>query len=230
MERSPMNHTSVPKFMDFQRGFRRPGSRLAWHDCSPQASGLRLVALMAGRARCSPEVRKIPTAACDGFSLVEVILALGIVSFTLLAIFALFGTTMRSTSETSSQNEVLGITRSLSEFLGSTNAGYGTVSNWVGGGTDPDLFAFLSTNGVVTYGFKTNTTFSSAAGSPATRAGRLFKIVPTLSPAVPGITGPGDLAGQAIIPLHVKIHEVPSLDAPVGSFPPLFIYETSVFK
>jgi Tfp pilus assembly protein PilV len=167
-----------------------------------------------------------------GFSLIEVVLSLGIVSFALLAIFALFGSSLRSASETVSQNEVLGITRSLSDFLGSSSAGYGTVSNWVSSSTDPDpnLFAFIMTNGVVSNGFSTNTNFSSAANSLASRTGRLFKIVPTLSQNVPSITNAEDLSNHAFIPLQVKIYAVPTLTTPITNLVPVFIYETSVFR
>lgn len=160
------------------------------------------------------------------FSLVEVVLSLGIVSFALLAIFAMFGSSLRSVSETISQQEVLGITRTLGDFLGSTNASYGvgysTVSNWVAApDSAPGLFAFVTINGTVTMG-------SSSADT--NRGGRLFRIVPTLSSNVPGITGAADLASNAFIPLQVKIYEVPAAATDISRLMPFFTYETSVFR
>lgn len=166
------------------------------------------------------------------FSLVEVVIALGIVSFALLAIFALFGSSLRSASETISQQEVLGITRSLGEYLGSTNTnngivGYAAVSNWVGS-SDPGIFAFVSNNGAVTIGL--SNAIATTADTITNRAGRLYRIVPTLSTNVPGITSASDLATNAFIPLQVKIYEVPTVGASTNNLMPVFTYETSVFR
>ena len=170
-----------------------------------------------------------------GFSLVEVVLALGIVSFALLAIFALFGNTMRSATETVSQNEVLGITRSLGDFLGSTNpsygVGYATVSNWVASTSCPGIFAYVGANGTVSIGL--SNTIGTAADQITNRAGRLFRIFPTLSTNVPGITSAANLSNNAFIPLQVKIYAVPSVTAStniITNITPVFTYETSVFR
>lgn len=158
----------------------------------------------------------------QAFSLVEVVIALGIVSFALLAIFALFGSSLRSASETISQQEVLGITRALGDCLGSTNSGFGydKVLTWVGG-SDPGLFAFVTTNGTVTIGL---------SGSDTNRVGRLFRIVPTLSTNVPGIAKVDDLSTNAFIPLSVKIYQVPVAGVSISNVMPVFTYDTSVFR
>ena len=167
----------------------------------------------------------------DAFSLVEVVIAVGIVAFSLLAVFAMFGSSLRSASETVSQHEVIGITRSLGEFLGSTNTGvgYAAVSNWVAvPSSAPPVFAFVSSNGTVTVGLSNS--IGSEANTLANRTGRLYRIVPTLSTNVPGITNVGNLASNVIIPLNIKIFEVPAVDASTNNLLPVFTYETSVFR
>lgn len=165
------------------------------------------------------------------FTLVEIVISVGIVSLSLLSIFALFGSSLRSASETVSQQEVLGITRSLGDFLRSTSngIGYQTVLNWVGSSTDPGLYAFIASDGTISIGLKTSTAISTAASSLTARAGRLFRLVPTLSLDVPGITS-SNLADQAFIPLQVQIYVVPAIDSSIAGLAPVFTYETSVFR
>ncbi len=168
------------------------------------------------------------------FSLVEVVIAVGIVAFSLLAVFAMFGSSLRSVSETVTQHEAPIITRSLGEFLSSTNPAYGVgytiVSNWVANNSDPQLFALVLSNGTVTNGFGTNDNFKNLANSLTNRSGRLYRIVPTLSTNVPGITNAANLASNIIIPLSVKIYEVPTLEASTNKLLPVLIYETSVTR
>lgn len=171
----------------------------------------------------------------SAFTLVEVVISLGIVSFALLAIFALFGTSLRSASETVSQQEILGITRSLADVLRSgtsttsgSNAGLGykVVSEWVENGSYPVLLAFSGTDGIV----KTGTNITAADTALSQRSGRLYRLVPSLSRNVPGISSFNDLANQAFIPLQIKIYEVPTLETGTNNRQPVFTYETSVFR
>ncbi len=159
---------------------------------------------------------------------------MGVVAFALLAIFGMFGMSLKSTSETVSQQEVLGLSRSLGDFLRSTNpaygAGFGNVSNWVTTGTDPGLFVFVTKEGAVTNGLSNNSAFVSAASSLTARSGRLFRLVPTLSSNVPGIANIGDVATNAFIPLQVKIYAVPAVETVVSNLQPVFTYETAVFR
>lgn len=188
-------------------------------------------------------MKQAPTVYSDsnhgGFSLIEVVMALGIVAFALLAIFALFSNSLRSASETVSQHEVLGITRSLGDYLRSTNNtnsdtnsgryGYNEVSNWAASPNSvPGLFAYVSNNGTVTIGLSNS--IASSASSLTNRAGRLFRLVPTLSSSVPGITNAANLSTNTFIPLQIKIYEVSSVGASTNNLLPVFTYETSVFR
>lgn len=168
----------------------------------------------------------------SAFTLVEVVIAVGIVGLSLLSIFALFGSSLRSASETVSQQEVLGITRSIGDFLRSgtsSGMGYTTVLNWVSSNSDPGLYALITSDGAVTSGLKTSTNITAAANSPSARAGRLFRLVPALSLNVPGVTS-SNLADQAFIPLQVQIYVVPTMETSISGLTPVFTYETSVFR
>ncbi len=162
----------------------------------------------------------------------EVVLALGVVAFALMAIFGMFGMSLRSTSETTSQQEVLGLSRSVGDFLRSTNTAYGAgfdnVSKWISDGTDPGLFVFVTADGSVTNGLSNN--IAQAASSLTNRSGRLFRMVPTLSSNVPGINAIADIATNAFIPLQIKVYAVPTVETAVSNRQPVFTYETAVFR
>lgn len=86
-----------------------------------------------------PHPRIPQQAAPRAFSLIEIVLAVGIISIALLAIFGMFSVSLRSSAETLSQHEVTGITRSLNDFLSSPRygAGFASISNWLSGGGIP---------------------------------------------------------------------------------------------
>lgn len=158
------------------------------------------------------------------FSLIEVVLAVGIVSFALLAIFGMFGVSLKTSTDTISQHEVLGMTRSLNDFLRSTNpaSGFSNASNWIG--SDPGIYCFVTTNG----------RFTNAVGiqdSDASRSGRLFRAVLSLSPNAPGISSLSDVATNAIIPLQVRFYAVPSVGLTnLSNLQPVYTYETAISR
>ena len=159
------------------------------------------------------------------FSLIEVVLAVGISTFALVAIFGMFSVSLKSSAETISQHEVTGMTRSFGDFLRSTNpaSGFSNVSNWIS--SDPGLFCFATTNGAYTNGLS-----NSIADSIASRSGKLYRMVIGLSSNAPGITGLADIATNAFIPLQVKVYMVPSVATPVAKLPPVFTYDTSISR
>jgi Tfp pilus assembly protein PilV len=165
----------------------------------------------------------------NGFSLIEVVLAVGVVSFSLLAIFGILSVSLKSSSEKNYQHEVIGITRSLNDFLRSTNTNYGagfsTVSNWISSGTDPGIYCFASSNGAFTYGV------GQAASEPlSNRSGRLFRMVLTLSTNASGVSSIADVATNAMIPLQVRIYVVPDAVVSVTNLQPAYTYDTAVFR
>ncbi len=185
-----------------------------------------------------------------GFSLVEIVLALGIVSVSLLAIFGMFGAALKTNNETISQQEVLGMTRSFNDFLRATNAsgggGFTNVYPWiVNTNNQPRLMAFVMTNGIITNGFATNSTFRSVASDPRQRQGRLYEMKLSLSPNMPLRQANGSLIARpqasdlpataaaytndAMLAIQVSAHVVPSVDAIVTN-QPVFTYETTLSR
>lgn len=79
------------------------------------------------------------------FSLVEVVLAIGVVSFAMLGIFALFSTMLQSNKEVAEEVEALSIAKALPAFLQSVNStpstpsqqGFPTVYGWVSSSSNP---------------------------------------------------------------------------------------------
>lgn len=168
----------------------------------------------------------------EGFSLVEIVIAVGIVSIALLAIFGVFSTAVKTSGDTISQHEISGLTRSLSDALRTTNSAagvlnYATLSNTFAASRVASNFCYISTGGVVT-----NTTDPAQADALATRPGRLFRMEIDLSSNAPGISNAADLASNAFIPLQVRVYSVPSAAAPFDTNKalPVYTYDTAVFR
>ena len=159
------------------------------------------------------------------FSLIEVVLAVGIATFAMVAIFGMFSVSLKSSAETISQHEVAGMTRSFGDFLRSTNpaSGFSNVSNWIG--ADPGLFCFAATNGAYTNGLS-----NSISDSITNRSGKLYRMIIGLSSNAPGITSMADISTNAFIPLQVKVYMVPSVGVSVTNLQPVFTYETSISR
>ena len=159
------------------------------------------------------------------FSLIEVVLAVGIVSFALVAIFGMFSVSLRSSSETISQHEVTGMTRSFNDFLRSTNpaSGFSNVSAWLA--SDPGIFCCATTNGAYTNGLS-----NAITDSLGTRSGKLYRMVVSLSSNAPGISSIADAATNAMIPIQVKVYAVPTVGTPLANLQPVFTYDTAIFR
>jgi len=79
-----------------------------------------------------------------GFSLAEVVLALGIVSISLLAIFAVFAGTVKSSSDLSDRRMLLESVDALQAYL-NESSGFEQVFDWVSGGNeDPQDLVYVS--------------------------------------------------------------------------------------
>jgi len=179
-----------------------------------------------------------------GFSLVEIVLAVGIVSIALLAIFGMFGAALRSNAETLSQHEVMGVTRSSADFLQATNggAGFTNVFNWVKTpASAPEMYAFATANGTFSIGLGSNGTFMDEADR---RPARLFRLALALSPNMPIRDAANNLIAKpsvsdlpasaaaytndAVLALQIKAYAVPNPDVTTNNFTPVFTYETAI--
>lgn len=177
------------------------------------------------------------------FSLVEVVLAVGVVSIALLGIFGLFSTALRTNSETLSQQEVLGVTRAFSGYLGSTNVGFSNVFNWAKNpATAPEVYIYSATNGSFQYGLGSDSAFLSALTA---RQGRLFRMALELSPNMPlrDATGAISVArpvaadlpasatsytNDAALALKVKVFDVSSPGLSITNLQPVLTYDAIV--
>ncbi len=179
-----------------------------------------------------------------GFSLIEIVLAVGIVSIALLAIFGLFGTSLRSNAETLSQHEFMGVTRSFGDYLHATNggAGFSNVFNWVKTpATAPEIYSFAMTNGSFTNGLGTDPAFLAAAGQ---RPGRLFRLALALSPNMPLRDSSGSVisrpsasdlpataasyTNEAVLALQIRAFSVPAPGVTITNLQPVFTYDTTI--
>lgn len=179
-----------------------------------------------------------------GFSLVEIVLAVGIVSIALLAIFGLFGSSLQSNAETLSQHEVMGVTRSSVDFLQATNggAGFTNVFDWVKTPSSaPEMYAYATANGTFAIGLGSNGAFMDAADQ---RPARLFRLVLALSPNMPLRDATGNLiprpsvsdlpasaadyTNDAVLALQIKAYSIPDPAADITKFQPIFTYDTTI--
>lgn len=179
-----------------------------------------------------------------GFSLIEIVLAVGIVSIALLAIFGLFGTALRSNAETLSQHEIMGVTRSFGDYLQATNggAGFTNVFSWVKApGSAPEIYSFATTNGSFTNGLGTDSTFLAAASG---RSGRLYRLALALSPNMPLRDASGNViarpsasdlpataaayTNEAVLALQIRAYSVPAPGGPITNLQPVFTYDSTI--
>lgn len=184
------------------------------------------------------------TSRAQGFSLIEIVLAVGIVSIALLAIFGLFGTALRSNAETLSQHEFMGVTRSFGDYLSSTNggAGFTNVFNWVKAPESaPGIYAFAMSNGSFTNGLETDPVFLAAASQ---RPGRLFRLTLSLSPNMPIRSSAGNeisrpsaadlpasaeaYTNEAVLALQIRAFSVPAPGTSLTNLQPVFTYDSAI--
>lgn len=198
-----------------------------------------------------PATIRLRSAGCRGFSLIEIVLAIGIISFSLVAILGLFGSSLRSNNETISLHEMMGVSRSVSDFLSSTNpasgAGFSNVYGWVQSpSSEPGIYSFVQENGQITNGIGSDVAFVS---STAKRSGRLFRILLSLSPNMPikKMSGSNEslvarptvsdlpasaaeYTNDASLAVQIKVYSVPATGISVTNLLPAFTYDTMVKK
>ncbi len=167
--------------------------------------------------------------AVRGFSLIEVVLAVGVVAFAIIAIIALFGSSLESSRQVTDEDEALGIVRALPAFL--QQQGFNTVYGWiVASSTTPTGAATLygynivptplnattavadSAQMAVIYS-STNPSLTSGATAYQTRAGRLFAIQLSMSPNMAIHSG---TAPNASIITQPTASQLPSSSASYG--------------
>ena len=127
-----------------------------------------------------------------GFSLVEVVLAVGIVGFSLLSIFSLFSVSLQTNSATIAQVEALSAVKALPALLQSVqdtstppNQGFITVYNWMVNANNPVPV----------------TTTTATASAPLLYA---YNYPTTAGTPAPGATGQTGQSTVAAVPVPVN--------------------------
>ena len=142
-----------------------------------------------------------------GFSLVEVVLAIGIVGFALLSVFSLFSVSIQTNAATMEQVEALSAVKALPAFLqavkdGSTppNQGFAPVYAWVSNTNNPIPAASSSVkaSAPLLYAFNNPTTTGAAAPEATGQPGQsVVMAVPVpVDPSVQANVGQAATARQ----------------------------------
>jgi type II secretory pathway pseudopilin PulG len=84
----------------------------------------------------------------DGFSLIEVVIAMGIATFALISIFGLFSTSLTTSKDASSQQEGFEVERVIPSILAGTNFTNvnGLLNDLYGGAGSVNVFVYTATN------------------------------------------------------------------------------------
>lgn len=137
-----------------------------------------------------------------GFTLIEVVLAVGVFVFAIVAILGLFGSALQSSKQVGDEDEALGLARALPTYL--QNQGFSTVYGWLATPPTPHIlygYYISPTNMQSGFGYgqtaqqaifysATDSALTQAASvkgatSYFTRLGRLFVVQLSLSPDMP---------------------------------------------
>jgi type II secretory pathway pseudopilin PulG len=161
----------------------------------------RDVRATAGSSTRPPRLILHPSSFSSAFSLVEVVLAIGIVSFALLTIIGLFGGIMKSSGDNSRRREMAETVDSLRSFLNRTN--FDTAYGWVRSNKE---FLYLTyrvgsngipdTNSQVVGGLWTNADASGLEAYELARSGSWLRARLGVSPSNPGGTNLPAAAGN----------------------------------
>jgi len=166
-------------------------------------------------SRIHPRSRK-----ASGFSLVEVVMAIGIVSFAMLTIIGLFGGIMKSSSENSDRRELAEAVDSLRAYL---NESVGFSNSFALARTHGEvlyLTYFAETNGVPksgsehVFGFWTNSAATGLDAYEQARSGRWLRAKLSISPSNPSGTNWTTVSACSNKPLLFVNAEIRVIAAP----------------
>ena len=175
-----------------------------------------------------------------GFSLVEVVLALGIVAFCLLAMFSLLGNSLKTSSDTMGTTEALNARETVNEFL-RTQWGGTNFSNAYGGlkdGTLEDAYVFAATNAQGVAESKVYRTNDSAlTENVGKRSGRLLRATFKVSTNFPIIGANSTLSvftaetyPNSALGVLVDVYDVPGVGSTNYTNSRVLRYETTISR
>lgn len=149
-----------------------------------------------------PLPRRRPCFFSAAFSLVEVVISIGIVSFALLTIIGLFGGIMRSSGDNTQRREMTEAVDSLRAFL-TEEAGFTNAYNWAKSGTSLVYVTYKSgannipdAGSITVVGMWTNAT-SELEAYEAARSGSWLRAKLSVSPLNPSGTNLPPIAQYA---------------------------------
>lgn len=149
-----------------------------------------------------------PRAAATGFSLVEVVIAIGIVSFALLVLVAVFGGVLRTSDDNADRQEIAESVNSLRGYLSASD--FATVYGWTQSGKEllyvtykagPDGTPNPAASEVSSKWMAADA--SNITSLDAARSGRWIRARLGVSPSNPGGTSLPALASYARASLFV---------------------------
>ena len=166
------------------------------------------------------------------FSLVEVVIAIAVVTVGIISILAMFGVSFTAVRDVTNQGEAFGVAQALPAYL--QTAGFTNVYAGIQAGTATNTYAYTATNDVIV--LDTNGAADMSASAIALRTGRLFNISLSLSTNAPVVTSTnlatapayaptgmpasglpsGSGYGDAYLPINVKIYSISQIPGPAS--------------
>lgn len=168
----------------------------------------------------------------DAFSLIEVVIAIGIVSFALLGIIGLFSATLKTNKDASAQQEGFEIQRMLLSKMQDTNQFTPTVlsnmfkTNYVFSPTRTNIFFIYNTNNISIPGAPPVTVLTNNATGYVTRNGTLYYVLILPSSNFPtniftkaGVNyANSDWPNWPSLPVHATVYSIPTTNPPTAAF------------
>lgn len=150
------------------------------------------------------ELRHSPSLGQRGFSLVEVVMALGIFSFAIVAIIALFGGVSKNTRSLVDRDATVAVWQSLSaQIAGMPSTNIFAVPSGTGDSGRPELFARVVQPGVSTNAMSVEVESAATGFTNVPSDGRLYRA--RLYRALSGTNEAAWLSNSAYYPLRVQV-------------------------
>lgn len=168
----------------------------------------------------------------NAFSLIEVVIAIGIVSFALLGIIGLFSATLKTNKDASAQQEGFEIQRMLTSKMQDTNQFTPTLltnmfkTNYVFSPAHTNIFFIYNTNNSSTPGAPPVTVLTNSANNYVMRNGTLYYVMILPSSNFPANiftkSGPSfqatDWPNWPSLPLHAIVYSIPTPTSTSAAF------------
>jgi type II secretory pathway pseudopilin PulG len=175
-----------------------------------------------------PETSASDLRRSDAFSLIEVVIAIGIASFALLSMFSLFSTSLKSNKDASAQQEGFEVERMITSYFQDTNfmttsALSALMLNTFQKNRTNSYFIYTTTNGSGNPGGITTVLTNAPALTSINYSGTLYYVLISGSPNISASTFSGFAGVGATpltsfpswpsLPLHATVYAIPSTNS-----------------